>query len=196
MSDEHRDFYTDLNESNKKSDSKEVFEVYEKKLQSKISDRIKITNRKQQKKGYDLELYLDDGRILTIEEKIRDTFFPDILLEVKHENSFTKVGWLYTSEAEILAYFQPKGDSYYLSLWKLKELAIWSKSNEFLVLLNEGTIKERWSQSKKGDKQWRTQNYVVPFHILKDKGFEYRNKKYEKNKSILPLEFFNKPKHL
>ncbi|GAI22803.1 unnamed protein product, partial [marine sediment metagenome] len=168
---EPRDFYKDLRNSNKISDSTELFELYEKKLQSKIIEREKVTNRKQQKKGYDLKLSLFDGRILTIEEKIRDTFYPDLLLEVKHENDFARIGWLYTSEAEILSYIQPTDRGLYLSLWKLKELAIWSKTEDFLLLVDKEIIREKWSRSKKDRKMWSTQNYAVPFHILRSKTF-------------------------
>jgi len=184
-----RDFNDDLKKSQKASRSIEIEEIYEKKLQSKIKKRTEIKDKSQQNAGYDIELHLEDGRLLTIEEKFRWTFYPDLLLEIKHENDNNKIGWLYTSEAEILAYFQMK-DSFILTLLKLKELAQWSRSVEFLKLLTEGVIKEKSSETKRGEHHWRTKNYVVPFHILRNKNFEYRNKKYEKTRKDLPLEFY------
>jgi len=186
------DFDVDYKWSEKISESIEIEELYEKKLNSKIIQRIKITNRKQQKAGYDIELILFDGRRLTIEEKIRSKFFPDLLLEIKHENGKKKIGWLYKSEAEVLSYIQPTDKEYILTLWKLKDLAQWSKTKEFFQLINDEKIKEIWSSSIRNNREWRTENYAIPFHILKDKNFEYKNKDFEKNKSNLPLEFFSK----
>ena len=193
MEREPRDFKKDLDESNRLSDSEEIKKTYEKKLNAKIINRRKVTDIKQQKKGYDVVLDLDDGKILTIEEKYRFVFFPDLLLEIKHINDNNKLGWLYHSEAEILAYFQPnQKDGYYLTLWKLKDLAQWSKTEEFIELLNRGTIKEHWSSSHRGNNSWKTMNYSIPFYILKDKNFEYMpNKEYEKNKKTLPLDFYD-----
>lgn len=187
-------FLNDLSESNRLSDSEEIKKLYEIKLKSKIIKRIKIEDRKQQKKGYDIILELDDGKILTIEEKFRKTFYPDILLEIRHTNGANKIGWLYLSEAEILAYFQLIKKDYSLTLWKLKDLAYWSKTKNFFELVNEEKIKEHWSSSHKNNNSWRTMNYSVPFYILKDKKFEYRHKEYEKIKNILPLDFYDKDK--
>lgn len=184
------DFDINWIESNKLSGSKEIQELYEKKLGSDIIQRIKIENRTQQKTGYDIELHLADGRILTIEEKFRKSFYPDILLEIKHINGNNKIGWLYTSEAEILAYFQHYKKGYNLTLWKLKELALWSRSDQFFRLLDGKVIKEIWSNTVRSGEKWRTKNYTVSFRILRNKPFCYRNKEYEKNKNTLPLDFF------
>jgi len=184
------DFDSNWVESDKLSDSKEIQELYEKKLGSKIIKRIKIKDREQQKAGFDIILYLKDGRILTIEEKFRKTFYPDILLEIKHVNGNNKIGWLYTSAAEILAYFQPYKKGYNLTLWKLKDFTIWSRSDQFLHLVKEEVIKEVWSKTVRSGKKWRTQNYAVSFRILRNKSFSYINSEYEKNKNNLPLDFF------
>jgi len=184
------DFDVNWIESDKLSDSKEIQELYEKKLGSKIIQRIKIKDRKQQRAGYDIELHLEDGRILTIEEKFRKSFYPDILLEIKHINGNNKIGWLYKSEAEILAYFQPYKKGYNLTLWKLKDFALWSRSDQFLRLLEGKAIKEIWSKTVRSGETWRTQNYAVSFRILRNCSFEYRNTEYEKNKNNLPLDFF------
>lgn len=188
MSDEPREYNEDYKRSEEYSKSKEVKELYEKKLKSKIIKRTKIINRIQQKSGYDIVLELDDGRVLTIEEKFRETFYPDILLELRHvyEDNSKKTGWLYKSEAEILSYFQRKDGVFILTLWKLKELSNWSKTKEFLELLDEGTIKERWSKSKRNGVFWNTKNYAVPFYVLRNKGFEY----IKNSGNELPLEFY------
>jgi len=186
-------FESNLKNSNEKSDTKKIKEIYEKKLNSKIKKRKKITNRKSQKKGYDIELQLGDGRILTIEEKIREEFYPDLLLEIKSVfNGKTKLGWLYKSEAEILAYFQPYKQGYNLTLWKLKELAKWTKSEQFINLVRYGMVKKIWSPSNNNaGAKWWTQNYAVSFRILRNKDFSYRNKIYEKTRKNLPVEFFD-----
>lgn len=184
-----REFYKDMINSREISRYDEIKQLYEYKLNSKIIERIEIKNRKQQKAGYDIELHLDD-RILTIEEKFRLQFFPDILLEIKHINGFTDVGWLYHSEAEVLAYFQLKENDWTLSLYNLKKLAEWTKTNDYLELLNSGIIKEIWSSSHKNNTEWLTMNHAIPFHILRKYNFNYRNKKYEKDKKILPLDFY------
>ena len=191
-------FENNLDNSNKLSNTKKIKELYEKKLNSKIIKRIEITNKKSQKKGYDLEIHLADGRILTIEEKFRNIFYPDLLLEIKSIfNGESKLGWLYKSEAEILAYFQPYKQGYNLTLWKLKELAKWTKSEQFINLVKCGVVIEKWSPSNNntGD-EWWTQNYAVSFRILRNKDFSYRNKTYEKTKKDLPIEFFESNKLL
>ena len=187
MNNDPRSFKDDYEYSEKNSNSVEVKQLYEKKLNAKIIEREKIVDKKQQKSGYDVILKLDDGRVLTIEEKFRQTFYPDILLEINHIfGKKKKIGWLYKTQSEILAYFQHKNNGLMLTLWKLKELARWSKSKEFLELLNEETIKEKWSSTKEGDVFWKTKNYGVPFYVLKNKGFEYK----KNNGNELPLEFY------
>jgi len=188
MNDESRDFDDDYKLSEEYSESKEVKEIYGKKLKSKIIKRTKIIDRIQQKSGYDIVLELNDGRVLTIEEKFRRMFYPDILLEIRHdyEDNSKKTGWLYKSEAEILAYFQLKNDILMLTLWKLKELSNWSKTKEFIELVNEEIIKERWSKSKRNGVRWKTKNYAIPFYILRNKGFEYK----KNDGNTLPLEIF------
>jgi len=186
-----RDFYKDLIDSNNLSESKEILDLYEKKFHSKIKNRIKITDRSSQKKGYDIELHLEDGRILTIEEKFRPDskkFYPDLLVEIKHTNGDTRMGWLYKSNAEILAYFQRKPDdsAFNLTLWKLKEISEWTKSNNFLSLLDLGYIKEIISHSNINKNQWTTINYAIPFNILKKTNLNYKANKI----NYLPLEFF------
>lgn len=168
------DFWDNMIESNELSDSEQIKKIYEKKLESKIDKRIKIKDKKQQKAGYDVELHLSDGRILTVEEKIRKQFHPDLLLEIKHYNGYKKPGWLFHSNAEILAYFQPYKHSFHLTLWKLKELAEWVQSKQFTFLLNSGSIKEIWSKTNCNGNRWRTKNYAVSFRILRNLSFVYK----------------------
>lgn len=188
MSVNPHDFWDDMINSNNISDSSEIKKIYEQKLDSKIVKRIGIKNKVQQKAGYDIELYLEDGRILTIEEKIRNEFYPDLLLEIQHTNGISKHGWLYKSQAEILSYIQPYKQGYHLTLWKLKELAEWTKSEQFLFLLNSDAIKEIWSKTNCSGVKWCTKNYAVSFRILRNLPFRYKKNSFDKNG--MPIEFW------
>jgi len=172
------DFWDAAIRSKKISDSPEIKRLYEKKLKSKIINRIKITDRIQQKAGYDLELHLEDGRILTN---------PDLLLEIQHVNGISKLGWLYKSQAEILSYIQPYKNGFHLTLWKLKDLKDWTKTDQFLLLLNSDVVKEIWSNTKYNSVYWRTKNYCVSFRILRNLPFNYVSNDNNEN---LPLDFY------
>jgi hypothetical protein len=192
--DKMRNFNDDLKDSDKFSDSLEIIQLYEKKFRSKIKEKEKITDRKSQKKGYDTKIIFDDGLIVTIEEKFRpdpNKFYPDLLIEIEHTNGSHRIGWLYKSNAEILAYFQRRPDDscFNLTLWKLKEIAEWTKSNEFITLLNDRKIKEINSESEDDyGHHWKTKNYAIPFSILRTKSFNYHVNK----SNFLPIEFFDR----
>ena len=196
MNDIPHPFWDDNIWAEKVLDSKEAKELRERRLNAKILKREKYKDMRSQRKGYDTFLDLDDGRHLTFEEKVRRDFYPDLLLEIKSislDDGSIRLGWLTKSEAEVLAYFQPKNGkpAGYLTLWKLKDLAHWSKTNEFIDLVNKGIIKEVWSRSLKDGRKWKTMSYAVPFHVLNKKDFSFINDDYEKNRDIIPLDFWN-----
>ena len=179
------DFWVDYIKSREVSRSEELKNCYEKKLCSKIAKRIEIDKKNQQKAGYDIELHLEDGRILTIEEKIRFKFYPDLLVEIKHYNGNEKPGWLFKSQAEILSYVQPYKKGYHITLWKLKDIAEWVRSEQFYRLYNAGVIIEKWGSTNFNGNKYRTKNYAISFRILRNLPFEYK-----KNDENLPIEMW------
>jgi len=164
------------------SRSKEIQETYEKGLFAKIILRVEF-GKDEQHKG-DIKLYFSRRRkkfLEIFEEKFRPfnkRFYQDVELEIKHINIKgchypSWPGWLYTSDAKVLAYFQQKADSsWFLTFWKLQEIKQWSKTDEFSDLRQKDIIKEpRWARSKKGTRKWKTQNYAVPYYILIERDF-------------------------
>ena len=72
-----------------------------------------------QKKGIDKLVYLEDGRVIKLEEKLRRKNWSDVLLETQSRNG--KPGWLQTCRADYLAYvFEPSGTVYLLPVLLLQ----------------------------------------------------------------------------
>ena len=80
---------------------------------------VPVTDIKLQRRGGDKLVYLKDGRVVKIEEKIRRRDWPDFLLETQSRNG--KPGWLQTCRADYLAYvFEPSGTVYLLPVLLLQ----------------------------------------------------------------------------
>lgn len=186
-----RDFDTDWAWSETFLVSPLVISLYERKLGSKII-RIPVNRRESQVKGYDAILHMEDGRILTVEEKVRSRFYSDLLVETMNvfEDGRIEKGWLFKTQAEVLSYFQKKTceDDWNLTLWNPKQLAIWVNGQEFLSMVNNNVVKKIKSNSHRGNTRWHTVNYAIPFHITKTK----KEIHYHQNRpKEMPLEFYD-----
>ena len=72
----------------------------------------RITDLGMQRRGVDKIVHLRDGRTVKIEEKIRRKSWPDFLLEIRSRG--TKPGWLFTCQADYVAYFYLESREIYL----------------------------------------------------------------------------------
>jgi len=116
-----------------------------------------IEDIKLQKKGIDKKITFRDGRVPFIEEKIRKTFYNDILLEIWSVEG-KKKGWLFTSQSDYICYsFLADGIVYMLPTELLR---IWAYKNRN-YLKKQKTIVAR-------NKTYNTISKVVPAPVLLD----------------------------
>lgn len=99
--------------------------------------------------------------------KTRTKFYPDILLETYH--SYGKLGWFFTSEADIIAYLYLKQDGtidkgFLLIMKKLKDFFTSERLDKYPKI-------KAWSRNV--NNQWFTLNVAVPFKDFPEKSLIY-----------------------
>lgn len=160
------DFSTNLEASQKPEDNDFILKKYQDFFDNCINiDYVDFKeNPELQKKGIDVIVTLDNGKIETIEEKRRFQSFNDILIETVSQwygqnNSYNKPGWIYTCQADILAYIViPDHKIYMLPMFFLKK-AFQRNQDEWLVKYTE-----RYSNNR----NYRSLNTPVPIDVLRE----------------------------
>lgn len=112
-----------------------------------------------QRQGIDGIITLEKPKI---ETKTRDYYchrFHDILLETKSVIENNKLGWFYTTQANIVAYVwkNPSGTNLYdgYLIFITPELREWFDKNKHRF--------KRWvAHTECNNRQWSTENYAVP----------------------------------
>lgn len=196
MTNNVRDFKTDLDWSLKMSRSATIRRTYGKVCGSKVKKRAEEKEFEVQKRGYDVILTLEDGRKLTVEEKFLSYYRPTVVAEYvkipEARGKSPEIGWLYKSEAEILAYFQKLKRGWDLTMWKLKDLAKWTRTEAFEKLVEQKKVwfTEQFSKIERPHQptvKWSTVSYIIPVTFLRDQKLEYIDPEYEKIRNMLPI---------
>lgn len=89
-------------------------------------------NKAEQLKGIDKKIYLENGRILTIDEKIRRKYYGDIFLELVSNTRTNKKGWLFYSVSDFTVYYVEPIRKVYLLQMDLLRMAWKEHSEEWL----------------------------------------------------------------
>ena len=142
-------FYKDLEYSQDKRFDRAYENIFKNVKHIEAVEDIKF-----QSKGVDKLIKLHNGKVVTIEEKLRRSHWGDICLELKSNVEKGTLGWLYKIEADFLAYMTPKG-VYFLPVELLK--TAWNIN------------KDRWI-AKYGIKKSRTENkYTTEWIAIPDR---------------------------
>lgn len=63
------------------------------------------THKQEQLKGIDKKIILNNGKVITIDEKCRRKDYGDIFIELRSNTKTNKPGWLYYSTCDYIMYF-------------------------------------------------------------------------------------------
>ena len=116
-----------------------------------------ITDRAEQKKGYDKLIKLDNGQFIRVEEK-RDRYVTGNLVLELWSDSDRKRGWLYTSTADFLCYhFINTGITHMLPMPLLRRA--W--------MLNEKLWRDVYDEKHIKNRAWTTIILPIPVTVLR-----------------------------
>lgn len=111
-----------------------------------------------QSNGIDRVIFLDNGKVLTIDEKIRAKFYPDIALEFISNDKTNAPGWIEKDlSIDYLAYAFIDKKQAFLFDWNMLKRA-WAYWKE--------DWKERYFIAKAPNKHYNTLSVCVPIDVL------------------------------
>ena len=150
------DFHTDLAYSLETVNEKELNSFY---LQFFfLAKRVEnVTDLEIQKKGIDKFIHCSNGKIISIDEKIRRKDYGDILVETYSNLEQKKYGWIIYSQCDFIAYIiQPTKKLYMLPTTILQKTCF----RNYSKWANEKTLKDALN------KGYTTRNLSIPTGIL------------------------------
>jgi hypothetical protein len=109
--------------------------------------------------GVDRIIYLENGKCLTVEEKVRTRVYDDVLLEYISNDQTNRPGWIERElTIDYLAYGFLPNKTVYLFDWNFLRRA-WHENKE--------DWKERYHIAKAPNKTYTTYSVCVPIDIVK-----------------------------
>ena len=147
MTREIHNFRDDLARSHAYANATWWLEVYEAAFPD-LRAAVDVRNDgRAQRGGIDRVMTLNSGRTLTVDEKVRDKVWPDILLEYWSDRDRKTVGWVAKDLAcDFIAYaFVPSATCYLLPFQTLRRAwrmngKQWVKQYQKIEALNEGYV--------------------------------------------------------
>ena len=157
-----RDFHVDMEWSLKGSHESFWLAVYHKAFSNLQATEL-CEDLHKQKQGIDRLLYLSNGKVLTVDEKKRETVYNDILLEVVSNEEFGVPGWMEKDLAiDYLAYAFMPTQRCYLFPWPMLRRA-WLRYGEKW----RTRYKPVRSSTGVGKATYHTVSVPVPIDILR-----------------------------
>lgn len=155
---EVHDFYERLAYSQQGSDEGFWNEVYEQAFVGFLSATPVLGDSQAQRLGIDRLVFLSSGQVLRIDEKKRDTVYPDILLEYLSNDRTGAKGWIEKElQIDYLAYAFMPIKKVFLYPWQQLRVA-WKR--------NGASWKKRYRNVAAQNYGYKTWSVAVPIEVL------------------------------
>lgn len=126
------DFHTDLSRSKVESGKEYWNVIYQTLFPTMISQSIHDNDMEYQKRGIDRLLFLEGGKIITIDEKVRYKDYGDILLEESSSVENHIPGWIEKPLwTDYITYVIPNSKQCYLLPFLSTQLAWWNNKDKW-----------------------------------------------------------------
>jgi hypothetical protein len=118
-----------------------------------------------QRSGIDRILMLECGRVIKVDEKVREKDYGDILLEIYSDMRAKKYGWAIKSlDCEFIAYAIAPANKCYLFPTLILQKTLRDNKEKWKKLAREGLSGFSFKEAK--NTNWTTLNLAVPSNIL------------------------------
>lgn len=153
-------FKADLEYSTDIRKNEDFNKFYYATFQVKLIELVEYQKSKEEQfKGIDKKLHLQNGKVITVEEKCRRKDYGDILLELISNDRTNRKGWIYTCQSEYLTYFVEPSRKVYLFPVEILKLA-WEHNKE--------DWEKKYRKVSADNKTYKSVCICIPAEVLKE----------------------------